>query len=40
MKHKAQVPIVALGGEKGLGATVGEMVSMVAIAPPDGSPRE
>jgi len=28
--HKVHVPIVALGGEKGLGAKVGEMVKMVA----------
>ena len=30
MKHKVTVPVVALGGEKGLGAKVGAMVKMVA----------
>jgi pimeloyl-ACP methyl ester carboxylesterase len=30
IKNKVRVPVVALGGEKGLGAKVGEMVSMVA----------
>ena len=30
MKRKVVVPVVALGGEKGLGAKVGEMVRMVA----------
>lgn len=30
MKRKVAVPVVALGGEKGLGAQVGEMVRMVA----------
>lgn len=30
MTHKVTVPVVALGGEKGLGAKVGEMVAMVA----------
>jgi pimeloyl-ACP methyl ester carboxylesterase len=30
VKNKVRVPVVALGGEKGLGAKVGEMVSMVA----------
>jgi len=30
MKRKVTVPVVALGGEKGLGAKVGEMVMMVA----------
>jgi pimeloyl-ACP methyl ester carboxylesterase len=28
--HKVNVPVVALGGEKGLGAKVGKMVKMVA----------
>lgn len=28
--NKVKVPVVALGGEKGLGGKVGEMVSMVA----------
>jgi len=30
MKNKIRVPVIALGGEKGLGAKVGEMVSLVA----------
>jgi pimeloyl-ACP methyl ester carboxylesterase len=30
MVDKVTVPVVALGGEKGLGAKVGEMVAMVA----------
>lgn len=30
MKNKVRVPVVALGGEKGLGAKVGEMISLVA----------
>jgi hypothetical protein len=30
MLRKVTVPVVALGGEKGLGAKVGEMVKMVA----------
>jgi pimeloyl-ACP methyl ester carboxylesterase len=28
--HKVHLPVVALGGEKGLGAKVGEMIKMVA----------
>jgi pimeloyl-ACP methyl ester carboxylesterase len=30
LKNKIKIPVVALGGEKGLGAKVGEMVKMVA----------
>jgi len=30
MRHQLTVPVVALGGEKGLGAKVGEMVKMIA----------
>ncbi len=32
-RNKVHVPIVALGGDKGLGAGVGRMVGMVASAP-------